>query len=371
VEDFIDRQLQNFFPESTAADWKKIAMQETGGRDPFECLSWRAEDNIVFLPYYDREGTRDLRYLDGVMAAAASAQQKRRWLNLPHIIVHNHNAANALALEHISQGADGVNFDLRNSHQPDFDDLTRGTEAVHSTLLFYGVNEDRLQTLLRNINDIPATLNVALFWEIIPKTGNVMRRFLPTKNLRALGISVQPASPAHEIAEAITKGVKFVEIFSDDDVSLVFRSICFSMPVDSSFLETVSKMKALRLLWFQVARAYGQNDYKMSDTHIHCRSLAASDGRYAPHENMLKATYSSIAAIAGGCDSLTVQGETDTTLFRRWARNLSHILREESFFDKVADPMAGAYAADAMTDVIARKAWALFQQNIKNHELTP
>ena len=363
VEDSIDKQLQNFFPKSTAADWKKIAMQETGGRDPFEHLSWRSQDDIFFLPYYNAESTKDLRFLDGVSAAAASAQQKRQWMNLPHIRVRNHHDATALALEHLSQGADGVIFDLRDSHQSDFDLLTKKLKGTSSTFFFFSVNEEGLQTLLNDIGEIPA-LNAALFWETLPKTRNVLPRLLAFKNLRALGITVRPSSPVNEIAEAITQAVKMIDTLSDADLSQAFRSICFSLPVDSSFLETASKIKALRLLWFQVAQAYGQNDYKPRDTCIHARVLAISDERYAPHENMLSATFSSMAAIAGGCDALTVESERDTSLFRRWSRNVSHILREESFFDKVADPLAGAYAADAMTDAIARNSWLRFQQNM-------
>jgi len=47
------------------------------------------------------------------------------------------------------------------------------------------------------------------------------------------------------------------------------------------------------------------------------------------------------------------------------ARNVSSLLREESHFDKVADPSAGAYAIDNLIHHTAAKAWALFQHAAK------
>jgi methylmalonyl-CoA mutase len=73
-----------------------------------------------------------------------------------------------------------------------------------------------------------------------------------------------------------------------------------------------------------------------------------------------------MAAVLGGATSLTVA--PFDSLYRepgefseRLARNLSIILREESQFGRVADPAAGSYYIETLTDTLAREAWALFQ----------
>jgi methylmalonyl-CoA mutase len=142
----------------------------------------------------------------------------------------------------------------------------------------------------------------------------------------------------------------------------VFRRIAFSLAIDATLIESIAKLKALRLLWYQVARAYGHDDYNMESLHIHARSEKANDGSYGPHENMLKGTFAAIAAITGGCDSLTIEADTQPPLMSRQARNISSILREESFLDQVSDPVAGAYAVESITNGIAKKAWEIFQQ---------
>ncbi len=72
-----------------------------------------------------------------------------------------------------------------------------------------------------------------------------------------------------------------------------------------------------------------------------------------------------MSAILGGTDSLTV--EPFDTVFRqpdefseRIARNQQLILKEEAYFDKVADPAAGSYYIENLTSLIAENAWKLF-----------
>ena len=72
-----------------------------------------------------------------------------------------------------------------------------------------------------------------------------------------------------------------------------------------------------------------------------------------------------MAATLGGTDSLEVlpfdfpSGKT-TEFSERIARNQQLILKEEAGFDKIADPSAGAYYIENLTDNIAREAWKLF-----------
>jgi methylmalonyl-CoA mutase len=71
---------------------------------------------------------------------------------------------------------------------------------------------------------------------------------------------------------------------------------------------------------------------------------------------MLKSTTAAMAAILGGADSVTVDPETyDHPMQRRVARNVGILLREESRFAKVADPLVGAYFIDHLTQDLAAR----------------
>jgi methylmalonyl-CoA mutase len=72
-----------------------------------------------------------------------------------------------------------------------------------------------------------------------------------------------------------------------------------------------------------------------------------------------------MAAIMGGCTALSVipDHENDERL-DRIARNVSSLLREESYLNKVADPTAGSYYIDTLVKEIAEKAWTKFIQSV-------
>lgn len=364
AEDPIEKQLQFFFPKAMRSDWEKIAAQETNGKDPFETLSWRGKDGIKFLPYYDAQSTA------GPLHAlpAENAQRKKPWLNVPAVNVSDVADATKMAREHLTRGANGIFFYLNQHISPTIDVLTRDID-LSAFNVFLRFNND--QHFHQTFSSAAAsaflhTLNGALFWETIPKTGKLAESFRRSGNFRALGILIPPSTPAQEIAEALLKGVQFYERFIQTANAVeVLDSIAFSVTADVSFLESVAKIKTLRSLWFQVARAYGHGDYNAADVHIHARSLAAPDAAYAPHENMLKATFAAMAATAAGCDSLSIEGALDTALFQRWSTNVTNILREESFFDRIADPLAGAYAVEVMSASIAKEAWKIFQQKVE------
>lgn len=77
---------------------------------------------------------------------------------------------------------------------------------------------------------------------------------------------------------------------------------------------------------------------------------------YQPHGNLIYATFAAVAGILGGCDRLTIVPENASHPTQiRVARNVSSILREESFLSKVADPLAGSYFIDSVVEQIVEK----------------
>lgn len=362
AEHSIEKQLQHFFSKATRGDWEKIAVQEINGKDPFETLSWRGKDDIKFLPYYDAADIAGLSHL----IPAQNAQLPHQWLNLPAVNVSGEDNANKIARAHLAHGANGIFFYLNQRTSITIAALTRELDfSICNIFLRFSSEHDFHSDPAANA--LLHKMNGALFWETIPKTSNLIEHLTRSSTFRALGIVIPPSTPAQEIAQALVNGVQAYERFEQPGNPVeVFHSIAFSITADVSFLETAAKIKALRSLWLQIAHAYGHADYNVEDLHIHARSLATPDAGYPPHENLLKATFAAMAATAGGCDSLTLEGTVDSSLFQRWSTNVSHILREESFFDRTANPLAGAYAVEVMSDAIAKKAWETFQQKMKS-----
>jgi methylmalonyl-CoA mutase len=89
--------------------------------------------------------------------------------------------------------------------------------------------------------------------------------------------------------------------------------------------------------------------------------------RRDPWVNMLRTTIATLAAGAGGADSVTVLpfdhalGLPDA-FARRIARNTSTILIEESQLARVIDPAGGSWYVERLTDELAHAGWEFFRR---------
>jgi methylmalonyl-CoA mutase len=82
--------------------------------------------------------------------------------------------------------------------------------------------------------------------------------------------------------------------------------------------------------------------------------------------NMIRLTTAGFGAAVGGADTVLLGNFTDaiglpTEFARRQSRNTQLVLMEEAHIGRVADPAAGSGYIEALTDQMARAAWAGFQ----------
>jgi methylmalonyl-CoA mutase len=372
AENRLQKLMSGSFPLSDKKIWQQTATSELDGNDPFTHLAWRDSDNIEFLPFYDHADVFSLDYLRNFhwLPAPDSFLGNRTWLNLPCITVTNELNNNNEALNHLSNGADGVLFDLKENASPDFNKLLETIQWQYCSLSFIGLKDDSflipLNSYLSKLQIDPLTISGSLFWDT-----NLQKRnftfFSEFKNFKTGGCFISSSTPVKEICDALVTAVKYLDsVESDHLLDDEFRMISFSFPVNTRFLSEICKFKAFRLLWYQVAQAYNVKNYSPDEVHVHVRSESWSDEKFQPQGNLIKSTIAAMAAITGGCDSLTVYPEKENNaMMNRVARNVSNILREESHFDKVADPAAGSYAIEAMVDAIAQRAWTMFQSTLK------
>ncbi len=363
-------KLQASFPEQTKSDWTSVASTEVNGKDALESLQWEVPDvKSKFSPYYDQS---DLQHLASQSSFEISPTKNsflgpRTWHSLPYVTVDGEKTANQISHNHVMHGADGILFDVNKNIS--LEKLLEKIEWPYCHLAFvYSTDFSLVESiasycLSKSYN--PTEIGGSIFWKknlIIPKSGfqrlNNFTSFFP------LGLFVESSQPVKQISEALIRGVEIIEthINDQDSADRVIAKISFSLSVGNNFLVEIAKLKALRMLWYQVVRAFGVRSYDPNSLHIHTRCDAWIAEAFQPHGNMLKSTTASISAICGGCNSLTIMGEQyGNALMERMARNVSVVLREESHLNKVADPVAGSYAIEKLTNEIAQEAWKHFQ----------
>jgi methylmalonyl-CoA mutase len=162
------------------------------------------------------------------------------------------------------------------------------------------------------------------------------------------------AIPCHEQGATAVQEIAFVLAQGADRLAAGQGVAAASFAIGSNHFMEMAKLRAVRLLWPEVARAFGAP----STLRLHARTAGENKTLFDPHVNMLRVTTEALSAILGGCDSLTI---TPCRFDAHLAVNVHHILREESHLDKVMDPGAGSYYVEVLTNELATAAWALFQ----------
>lgn len=371
----INDLLKLSFPVSNKQDWSRVASQEIQGKNADEILSWKSEDGLAFLPYYDQTDIENLRYLKDFELSPSPDPYagSRAWKNLPRVSVIAAAKSNLVAREHLSHGADGIFFDFSDVNVVGLKTLLENINWPYCHIAFLAESTPQLtQLIVDHIEEQkfdPSLITGTLFWRNAPLQGlDVLNVFSKATNFQSLGILINSSSPVKQISEALTRAVNLMDQLTDQGVSkdIIWRNINVSLPSGIDFLTEVSKLRALRLLWYQVAQAFEISNYAPADLRIHVRSQPWIVESFQPHGNMLKGTTAALSAILGGCDTLTIEPEDELhPTMNRVARNVSTILREESQLNSAADAVSGSYAIEYMVDKIAAAAWKQFQSEIK------
>lgn len=342
------------FAKQNKQDWLKAATSETEGKNPEEALAWKVQ-SLDGLPYYDQHDLPANQF--NLKAATESYNGARLWHNLPSVEVQSEKAANQIALDHLKNGADGVLFDLKSKNRVDLSQLLEEIEWPFCLICFKINNISHVKTITEFVgkkNWEIESLQGFLLWDSVPENiSEIALQLSGYKKFKSLTVQSNKIDPAEQIVELLSIGNTLLS----QSTAFVYQ-IGFSLPVETDFFLEISKLKALRMLWGKITQS-------AEELFIHAQSHSWIREAFQPHGNLLKSCTSAMAAIAGGCDGLTIypEKENDTQL-NRIARNVSNVLREEAHFNKVADTTAGSYYVEQLTHQIIDKAATLI--NIQN-----
>lgn len=175
------------------------------------------------------------------------------------------------------------------------------------------------------------------------------------------------ASATQELAFTLATGVEYLRALQTrglavDDIAPRLR---FAFSIGGNVFMEVAKLRAARLLWAKIVKAFGGSN-EAQKLSIHARTSAWNKTLYDPYVNMLRTTTEALAGVVGGCNSLHVSPYDEAArapdeFSRRIARNTHIILREECNIPRSIDPAGGSWYVEWLTDAVAKQAWHLFQ----------
>ncbi|NEW87511.1 methylmalonyl-CoA mutase [Rhodopseudomonas sp. WA056] len=376
-------------------DWRKLVDGVLKGA-PFEKLISKSSDGIQIDPIYVR--ARDAAPIAGRAPAAP-------WRIMQRVDHPEPKEANKLALQDLENGATGLTLVFAGSVGARGFGLPATQEAIAQALesvhLDAGIAVElqfppqscdvvrHLADLIKSRGTNPAACDIrfgidplgaravqgssATEWSEIAKGIGQVATGLAGAGfngpfLVADGRVIHDAggSEAQELAYVLGCSVAYLRALETAGVSLeAARGMIYArLSADADQFLTLSKFRALRLLWAQVEQACGLAPKPLFvAAETAWRMLTQRD----PYVNMLRATMATFAASLGGANSVQVLPHTlalglPDSFARRVARNTQLVLLEESNLDKVADPAAGAGGIEALTKELCDAAWAQFQE---------
>lgn len=413
------------FTAPTYAEWYATAVKSLKGK-PFEKLISKTYEGIEIQPIYTQADTADLDYLHSipgqqpyVRGTAALQYVSEPWLVAQEASIGDPALLNVVLQHDLERGQTAINILLDRAARAGIDpdqseagfvgvDGVSVATVVDLQTLFSGIDlaatplfvragtvalpfAALLAAYLENEGVDTAVLSGTL--EADPIAELARRGSLPlpletayaeiadlmrwaanhAPDLAVMTLHGYPyahggANVVQELAFVLATAVTYMRTLQalELDINIIARSMQFAFALGGDFFMEIAKLRAARLLWTQIVAAFG-GDAEAQKMRIHGRSSRWNKTQTDAYVNMLRATTEAFSGAIGGVNSMhvaPVDEEFDATdeFSRRIARNVQIILQEEAGLTHLVDPAGGAYYIEYLTDQVAQKAWALFQE---------
>lgn len=356
------------FPPLVSKAWKQQIQYELKGADYNETLIWNSPEGIRVKPFY--HGDEDVPAYE-IPAKAPG------FLICQDIFVFDVAKSAIRALDSLKRGAETIRFILPEA-TVDLEGLLGKfpfrTNELHLRLEFLSVD------FLKRLDALASKHDAVIHCEIDPirhlaKDGNwyacpekdnfkaLSSAITQTKRLALLSVDATTyqnagANIVQQLAYALAHTNDYFNRLDDTGHPLTVH-----FAIGSNYFFEIAKLRAFRLLYAALAKAYGRDE--------NCRLFAVPTRRnktlYDYNVNMLRTTSECMAAIAGGAD-LVANLPYDAIYHKsnefgeRIARNQLLILKNESHFDAASNPADGSHYLESLTAQLAEKALALFKE---------
>jgi methylmalonyl-CoA mutase N-terminal domain/subunit len=178
------------------------------------------------------------------------------------------------------------------------------------------------------------------------------------------------ATAAQELAFTLANGFEYVErgLGRGLDVDRFAPRLSFFWDVHNDFFEEIAKMRAARRIWARHLRdRYGAKDPRSLVMRFHCQTAGVSLTAQQPMNNVVRVAYQAMAAALGGTQSLHTNSLDETLALPtedavKLALRTQQILAYETGVANVADPLAGSYYVESLTDRMESEAESLFEE---------
>jgi methylmalonyl-CoA mutase N-terminal domain/subunit len=192
-------------------------------------------------------------------------------------------------------------------------------------------------------------------------------REVPNWNMISIsGYHIREAgsTAVQEVAFTLADGITYVEaaLTAGLEIDDFAPRLSFFFNSHNNLLEEVAKFRAARRLWASIMRGrFKARDPRSLMLRFHTQTAGSSLTAQQPEVNVVRVTMQALAAVLGGTQSLHTNSMDEalslpTEAAARVALRTQQVIAYESGVAETADPLAGSYAIEHLTDEIEENA---------------
>ncbi len=208
---------------------------------------------------------------------------------------------------------------------------------------------------------------------LVADTFAYCRRELPRWNTISISgyhMAEAGATPVQEVAFTLANAKQYVRAalaagLAVDDFA---PRVSFFFVARTALLEEVAKFRAARRLWARIMRdEFGARDPRSQMLRFHTQTAGVQLTAQQPEVNLARVTVQALAAVLGGTQSLHTNAYDEAIGLpsqhaARLAVRTQQVLAHETDLTATADPFAGSYAVESLTDDVETAVARLIAQ---------
>ena len=171
------------------------------------------------------------------------------------------------------------------------------------------------------------------------------------------------STAVQEVAFTLADGITYVEsaLKAGLEVDEFAPRISFFFNAHNNLLEEIAKFRAARRLWARIMRdRFKARDPRSLMLRFHTQTAGSSLTAQQPEVNVVRTTIQALAAVLGGTQSLHTNSMDEalalpTEAAARVALRTQQVIANESGVADTADPLAGSYAIEQLTDEVEQR----------------
>jgi len=363
----MEKLFEEFSPK-TLSEWNEKIITDLKGKD-YKNLIWESPENIKVAPVYTRESVHGHK---GETTHHHTDWEIEQSLNKPsnkQVLASLNGGASALLICNVeSKDLESVLENILIQYiqiSIKSTEIENSIEALLELIEKRNLDKDSIKGSLQ-YDPLMAALKKGSFdsniWSEF-KSVQEKTNSLPAYN----SLSIQ-GQEYHNSGATATQELAFTlaqisEYFAKDS-DLKSSKLQVSLGVSTNYFFEIAKFRAMRILWSQILKAYKKEKTTLD---LRAETGLRTSTVFDPHVNMLRTTSQCMSAALGGANTVNVSNfnaayKQDDDFAQRMGRNISLILKEESYFNKVSDPSAGSYYIEQITNELSQNAWSLFQE---------